>query len=66
MSGPTGFLSSDPTTSWRMGPGMMDSGRIVKDIRVEVSKPRLPAMRYGAPFNQHCAQVRDAMDRATA
>ncbi len=27
MSGPTGFLSSDPT-SWRMGPGMMGSGRI--------------------------------------
>ncbi len=45
---------------------VMDSGRIVKDIRVEVSKPRLPAMRYSASFNQHCAQVRDAMDRATA
>ena len=26
MSGPTGVLGSDPTTSWRMGPGMMGSG----------------------------------------
>ena len=45
---------------------VMDSGCIVQDIRVQVSKPRLPAMRYSATFNQHCAQVRDAMDRATA
>ena len=26
MSGPTGVLGSDPSTSWRMGPGMMGSG----------------------------------------
>ena len=26
MSGPTGVLGNDPTTSWRMGPGMMGSG----------------------------------------
>ena len=45
---------------------VMDSGCIVQDIRVQVSKPRLPAMRYSATFNQHCAQVRNAMDRATA
>jgi len=44
---------------------VMDSGRIVQDIRVEVSKPRAPAIRYGATFNLHCAQVRDAMDMAT-
>ena len=45
---------------------VMDSGRIVQDIRVEVGRPRAPAMRYGAVFNRHCAQVRDAMDMATA
>lgn len=45
---------------------VMDSGRIVQDIRIEVPKPRAPAMRYGAAFNSHCAQVREAMDLATA
>ena len=45
---------------------VMDRGRIVQDIRVEVGKPRSAAMRYGAAFNLHCAQVRDAMDMATA
>ena len=45
---------------------VMDAGRIVRDIRIDLPKPRVPAMRYGAPFNQHCAQVRDAMDTATA
>lgn len=45
---------------------VMDSGRIVQDVRVEVSKPRAPAIRYGAAFNSHCAQVRGAMDRETA
>ena len=45
---------------------VMDRGRIVCDIRVEVSRPRAPAMRYGEAFNRHCAQVRDAMDMATA
>ena len=45
---------------------VMDSGRIVQDIRVEVGRPRAPAMRYGAVFNRHCAQVRDAMDMAMA
>jgi len=44
---------------------VMDRGRIVQDVRVEVSRPRAPAMRYGAAFNLHCAQVRDAMDLAT-
>ena len=45
---------------------VMESGRIVRDIRVEVSRPRAPAMRYGTAFNLHCAQVRDAMHLATA
>ena len=44
---------------------VMDSGSIVQDICVQVSKPRLPAMRYSGIFNQHCSQVRDAMDMAT-
>jgi NitT/TauT family transport system ATP-binding protein len=45
---------------------VMDSGRIVQDIRIDVPKPRAPAMRYSAAFNSHCAQVREAMDLATA
>lgn len=45
---------------------VMDRGRIARAIRVEVSKPRLPAMRYGEAFNLHCAQVRDAMDMVAA
>ena len=34
--------------------------------RVEVGRPRAPAMRYGEAFNLHCAQVRDAMDLEAA
>ena len=45
---------------------VMDSGRIVQDIRIEVARPRAPDVRYGADFNSHCAQVRQAMDLATA
>ena len=45
---------------------VMDSGRIVQDIRIEVARPRAPDVRYGADFNSHCAQVRQAMDMATA
>ena len=45
---------------------VMDSGRIVQDICIEVARPRAPDVRYGAAFNSHCAQVRQAMDMATA
>ena len=45
---------------------VMDGGRIVQDIRIEVARPRAADMRYGAAFNRHCAQVRQAMDLATA
>ena len=45
---------------------VMDGGRIVQDIRIDVPKPREPDVRYGAAFNRHCAQVRAAMDLATA
>ncbi|MFC5498853.1 ABC transporter ATP-binding protein [Caenimonas terrae] len=45
---------------------VMDGGRIVQDIRIDVPKPREPEVRYGAAFNRHCAQVRAAMDLATA
>jgi hypothetical protein len=41
----------------------MDAGRIVKDIRVAIAKPRAPGTRYSAEFSRHCAQVREAMDR---
>ena len=45
---------------------VMDGGRIVQDVRIDVARPRAPDMRYGAAFNRHCAQVRQAMDLATA
>jgi len=45
---------------------VMDSGRIVQDIRIDVPKPRAPEIRYGAAFNEHCAQVRAAMDMVAA
>ncbi|MDB5947227.1 MAG: NitT/TauT family transport system ATP-binding protein [Ramlibacter sp.] len=45
---------------------VMDSGRIVQDIRIDVLRPRTPAMRYGEAFNRHCEQVREAMDMVTA
>ena len=45
---------------------VMDSGRIVQDIRIDVAKPRTPAMRYDAAFNSHCARVRAAMDLVAA
>ena len=45
---------------------VMDGGRIVQDIRIDVPKPRAPDVRYGVAFNRHCAQVREAMDTATA
>jgi NitT/TauT family transport system ATP-binding protein len=45
---------------------VMNRGRIVSAIRVEVGRPRAPAMRYGEAFNGHCAQVRDAMDLEAA
>lgn len=45
---------------------VMEAGRIVHDIRVGVARPRVAAMRYGAEFNRHCANVREAMDGATA
>jgi NitT/TauT family transport system ATP-binding protein len=45
---------------------VMDRGRLVQEIEVGLPRPRGPAMRYGAPFNQRCEQVRDAMDLVTA
>ena len=45
---------------------VMDRGRIVQDIRVDVATPRTSAMRYDAAFNGICAQLRQAMDTASA
>jgi NitT/TauT family transport system ATP-binding protein len=45
---------------------VMDDGRIVRNIRVEIAKPRAPGTRYSAEFSRHCAQVREAMDRVAA
>jgi NitT/TauT family transport system ATP-binding protein len=40
---------------------VMDRGRIVRDILVDIAKPR---ERYSAAFSAQCAQVREAMDDA--
>ena len=45
---------------------VMDRGRIVEQVEVDVPKPRQPASRYSVTFNRHCEQVRAAMDLATA
>lgn len=45
---------------------VMEHGRIVRDLRVGIAKPRLPAIRYGAAFNELCAQLREAMDGVAA
>lgn len=45
---------------------VMHGGRIVDDIHIELPAPRTQAMRHDAPFNRHCARVRDAMDRTRA
>ena len=45
---------------------VMDRGRIVEQVEVDVPKPRQPASRYSVTFTRHCKQVRAAMDLATA
>jgi len=45
---------------------VMDRGRIVQDLRVDIAKPRPPGTRYSADFSRHCAQVREAMDAVAA
>jgi NitT/TauT family transport system ATP-binding protein len=45
---------------------VMDGGRIVQDIHVDIAKPRASRTRYSAEFSRHCAQVREAMDDASA
>jgi NitT/TauT family transport system ATP-binding protein len=41
---------------------VMDHGCIVRDIGVEIAKPRTTATRYSVEFSHHCALVREAMD----
>ena len=40
---------------------VMEGGRIVGDVRVELARPRTAATRTSASFIQHCARVRAAM-----
>ena len=42
---------------------VMAEGKITDDLVVDLSWPRRRALRYGAPFNAVCAQVRHAMDK---
>ncbi|MDP3413718.1 MAG: ATP-binding cassette domain-containing protein, partial [Polaromonas sp.] len=41
---------------------VMADGKITDDLVVDLPWPRQRALRYGAPFNAVCAQVRQAMD----
>lgn len=41
---------------------VMADGKITADLVVDLPWPRQRALRYGAPFNAVCAQVREAMD----
>ena len=45
---------------------VMESGRVVQDVRIDLDQPRSGAIRYGADFNSHCAEVRAAMDLVAA
>ena len=43
---------------------LMQGGRIVDDISIELPEPRSQSMRHGAEFNAICARVRASMDDA--
>ncbi|MDP1564653.1 MAG: ABC transporter ATP-binding protein [Polaromonas sp.] len=45
---------------------VMADGKITDDLVVDLPWPRQRALRYGAPFNAVCAQVRQAMDGVVA
>jgi NitT/TauT family transport system ATP-binding protein len=45
---------------------VMADGKITADLAVDLPWPRQRALRYGAPFNAVCAQVREAMDGVLA
>ena len=45
---------------------LMHGGRIVQDWAIELPEPRSQGLRHGAVFNDYCAQVRAAMDKACA
>jgi len=45
---------------------VMAQGRITEDLAVDLPWPRRHELRYGAPFNTLCAQVRQAMDGVPA
>ena len=43
---------------------VMQGGRIIDDIRIDLPEPRTLALRHEAPYNRYCAQVRASRDRA--
>lgn len=45
---------------------VMADGKITEDLAVDLPWPRQRELRYGAPFNAVCAQVRHAMDGVLA
>ncbi len=45
---------------------VMSAGHIRHDVRVELPRPRTQEVRYSAPFNTICAELRQAMDEEVA
>ena len=45
---------------------VMEGGRICKDIAVDLPQPRADELRYSPRFNEICAQLRHAMNGASA
>jgi NitT/TauT family transport system ATP-binding protein len=43
---------------------VMESGRLTHELTVDLPKPRVRDIRYGARFNALCHEVREAMDQA--
>ena len=45
---------------------VMSRGRIAQNVRVDLARPRVAAMRYGTAFGHLCKRLRGAMDTAAA
>ena len=62
------FVTHDITEAVYLGDriAVMQGGRVVDDIAIDLPAPRTQAMRHDGPFNRQCARVRASMDKARA
>jgi NitT/TauT family transport system ATP-binding protein len=44
---------------------LMQDGAMSEPLAIDLPRPRSAALRYAAPFNALCAQLRQAMDEGT-